>query len=112
MDEDLGMLEIGPLCHLYWLTLGCKLLQFYVTQENPLKSLVTLAEFSIKVYFQSWFLIKSIPTLTDGARNFFFIVRTASQFPKADVKNIALKVLENKRIFRSSRNGHLGNVGR
>ena len=49
MDEDLGMLEIGPLRCSRWLTLGCKLLRFYVTHENPSKSLVTLAEFCIKV---------------------------------------------------------------
>ena len=100
MDEYLdSILEIGPLGHLRWLTLGCRQLRFYATQENPSKSLVILAEFCIKVYFPSWFLIKSRPTLTDGARNFFFMVRTASQFPKADVKNIALKVLENNAYF-------------
>ena len=81
-----------------WLTLGCRLLRFYVTQENPSKSLVTLAEFCIKVYFPSWFLIKSRPTLTDGAKK-FFMVRTASQFPKVNVKNITLKVLENNAYF-------------
>ena len=41
MDEDLGMLEIGLLCHSRWLTLGCRLLRFYVMQEKPSKSLVT-----------------------------------------------------------------------
>ena len=30
---------------------------------------------------------------------FFFMVKTASQFPKANVKNIALKVLENNAYF-------------
>ena len=35
----------GGLSHSYWLTLGCRILQFYVGQEKPISYLSTLAEF-------------------------------------------------------------------
>ena len=34
LDPDLQLLEVGPLCHLRWLTLGCRILRHYVSQDK------------------------------------------------------------------------------
>ena len=51
VDANLEFLKVGGLNHSPWLTLGCRILQFYVAQENPTFNLSTLAEFLIEVYF-------------------------------------------------------------
>ena len=99
VDKDLSLLEVGPLCHLRWLTLGCRLLQFYVSKKKPSSNLIILAEFCLKVYFPPWFLIKGRGTLIDGTRNLLFVVRAVSHFSNVEMKNIALKVQQNDAFF-------------
>ena len=50
LDPDLQSLEVGPLCHSRWLTLGCRILRCYVSQNKPKLTLV-LTKLCIKVYF-------------------------------------------------------------
>ena len=38
VDDDLSPLEVGPLCHSRWLTLGCRILCYYVSQKTPSKN--------------------------------------------------------------------------
>ena len=57
VDEDLKLLEIGPIVHSRWLTLACRILRLYTATCNPSQSLVTLAEYCLKVYFPTWFEI-------------------------------------------------------
>ena len=45
LDANLEFLEVGGLNHSRWLTLGCRILRFYVVQEKPTSNLSTLAEF-------------------------------------------------------------------
>ena len=71
LSEYLELLEVGKLSHARWLTLGCRVLSFYVSQQKSLNSLQTLAKFLVKVYFPCWFTIKMRCKLTNGARNFF-----------------------------------------
>jgi len=75
VDMDLGMLKIGPIVHSRWLTLGCRVLHYYVSIEKPSKNLEILTEFYIKVYFPSWFEIKMNHKKTDGAKNFFNMIQ-------------------------------------
>ena len=51
VDANFRFLEVGGLNHSRWLTLGCRILRFYVAQEKPTSNLSTLAEFLIRVYF-------------------------------------------------------------
>ena len=55
VDANLEFLEVGGLNHSCWLTLGCRILQFYVAQEKPTSNLSTLAEFLIKACLPGWF---------------------------------------------------------
>ena len=41
VDISLKLLEVGGLNHSCWLTLGCRILCFYVSQERPLSILST-----------------------------------------------------------------------
>ena len=35
LDPDLQLVEVGLLCHSTWLTLGGKILRYYVYQDKP-----------------------------------------------------------------------------
>ena len=55
VDANLEFLKVGGLNRWCWLTLGCRILRFYVVQEKPTSNLSTLAELLITVYFPGWF---------------------------------------------------------
>src|SRR5215469_10166957 len=57
VDEDLALLEVGPLNHSRWLTLACRILRYYVSVSKPSKNLKIITKFVVKVYFPSWFQI-------------------------------------------------------
>ena len=40
LDPDLQLLEVGPLCHSRWLSLGWRILRYYVSQDEPNLTLV------------------------------------------------------------------------
>ena len=82
VDANLEFLEVKGLNHSRWLTLGCRILQFYVAKEKPTGNLSTLAEFVIKVYFPGWFQIKFNNKITDGPKNFFNIFTQVMEFSK------------------------------
>ena len=69
LDSDLQLLEVGPLCHSRWLTLGCRILRYYVFQDKPNLTLVLFTEFRIKVYFPNFFEVEATSLITDGPRN-------------------------------------------
>ena len=35
LDSDLQSLVVGPLCDSTWLTLSCRILRYYVSQDEP-----------------------------------------------------------------------------
>ena len=55
VDKNIRCLEIGPLYHARWLTLGCCILRYYISQINFSKQTTASAEFCVRVYFPSWF---------------------------------------------------------
>ena len=94
IPEDLSWMEVGPLCHSRWLTLGCRILRYYVSVDDPSEPLRLLAEYCIKVYFPSWFHIKKNKYLTDGPKNFHFMVDRIMKLSHPKIRNIALHYLE------------------
>ena len=70
IDSDLQYLKVGPIVHSRWLTLGCRILRYYVSVDEPSSNLEILANFCLQVYFPSWFEIKTNSQLTCGSRNF------------------------------------------
>ena len=53
LDEDLSLMEIGPIFHAEWLTLACRVVRFYTSQTHPSPAIVLLAKFCVLVYFPS-----------------------------------------------------------
>ena len=70
INKNLELLDVGGLSHARWLTLACRILQYYISVEHPSISLATLAEFCIKVYFPNWIEIKNKHRITDGQKIF------------------------------------------
>ena len=99
VDENIQHLEIGPLCHARWLTLGSRILRYYVSQINPSKQLTALAEFCVKVYFPSWFQIKWKCYITVGAQNFHFVLERVNKFPNKKIRDRALATLQHNSYF-------------
>ena len=55
-------LEVGPIVHSRWLTLGCRILRYYryVSLEEPPRNLEILVRYCLTgyFYFPTWFEIK------------------------------------------------------
>ena len=101
VDGNLEFLEVGGINHLCWLTLGCRILQFYVAQEKRRSNLSTLAKFLIKNYFRGWFQIKINNKITDGPKNYLNILTQVMGFPNKIIQNIAVAVLQRNAYFQS-----------
>ena len=98
VDASLELLEVGVLSHSRWLTLGCRILRFYVSEEESSSVLTELAESLIKVY-PSWFQIKLKSKITDGSANFFSIVKRVMKLPNKTVRDVAFNALERNAYF-------------
>ena len=99
VDANLEFLKVGGLNHLRWLTLGCRILLFQVTQEKPTSNLSTLAEFLIEVYFPGWFQIKFNNKITDGRKSYLNILTQVRGFPNKIIQDIAVAVLQRNAYF-------------
>lgn len=108
VDIDLELLEIGPMFHSRWLTLACRILRYYTSTSKPSPNLCILAEFCIKVYFPTWFQIKSKHKVTDGAKNLFCLIQRITKFSNKKVREIALKVVQRNAFFAHPENILLG----
>ena len=66
-DDDLQYLEVGSVVHSRWLTLGCRILRYYVSLDEPPQNLEILVNFCLTVYFPKAFFnfIKRINSLTN-----------------------------------------------
>ena len=99
VENDLQYLEIGPIVHSRWLTLGSKILRLYVFLVDSPSALILLAEYYIKVYFPIWFDIKRNKKLTYGSKTFFNLVQRITQLSNEEVKHIALQNAQKYAFF-------------
>ena len=99
VDANLEFLKVGELNHSRWLTLGCRILRFYVAQEKPTSNLSTLAEFLTKVYFSGCFQIKFNNKITDGPKNYLNILTQVMGFPRKITQDIVVAVLQRNAYF-------------
>ena len=104
MDCDLQYLKVGSIVHSRWLTLGCRILRYYVSVDDPSTNLETLAKFCLQVCFPSWFEIKPNSQLTCGAKSFFSLVQRILQVPDEAVRKTALKVVQRNAFFAHQEN--------
>jgi len=67
IEHDLVYLEVGPIVHLRWLTLGCNILHYYVSLNKPPPTIKLLVHFCLTVYLPTWFEIKLHHQITHGS---------------------------------------------
>ena len=111
VDSDLQYLKVGPIVHSRWLTLGCRILRYYVSVDEPSSNLETLTKFCLQVYFPSWFEIKLNSQLTCGSKNFFNLVQRILQVPDEAVRKTALKVVQRNAFFAHQENVLIAMLG-
>ena len=99
-DDDLQYLEVGPVVHSRWLTLGCKILRYYVSLDEPPQNLEILVNFCLTVYFPTWFEIKLYNQLTHGSKVFFNLIKRINSLTNQDLRQVAQNVVQ--------RNGYFG----
>lgn len=100
--EDIKFLETaspGLLSHARWLTCANRTLRLYMGTENASEELLKLVAFIVLVYAPSWFKIKSHPSCTDGARNFFFIMQACRQLDDSRLCEAVERVLKRNSYF-------------
>ena len=111
VDSDLQYLKVGPIVHSRWLTLGCRILRYYISVDEPSSNLKDLAHFCLTVYFPSWIEIKSNSQLTCGSRNLFNLVQKILKVPNEIIKETALKVVQRNGFFAHQENILIGMLG-
>ena len=111
VDTDLKYLEVGGLCHSLWLTLGCRILRYYVYKSKPSRNLQILAEYFVRIYFPCWFRIKLHNRITEGSKHFFYMLRLISNFANAVVNGVGVKLLQNNAFFAHHENILLAMLG-
>lgn len=103
VDQELELLEVGPLVHSRWLTLACRILRLYVSKRKPSKNLILLSKFVINVYMKSYFDIKRNYKITDGSKNLFSLINRIKEFSKK-IQDICFEVLNNNSYFAHGEN--------
>ena len=111
VESDLHYLEIGPIVHSRWLTLGYRILRLYVFLDDPPSDLMFLAEYCVRVYFPTWFDIKRNNKLTCGSKNFFNLVQRITQLSNKKVKHVALQNVQKNAFFAHPKNILLAILG-
>ena len=97
-EEDLVVLEPGPICHSRWLTLACRIVRLYMSTANPSFGLKRLTIIVVKFYAPCWFYIKSHFKFTDGPKNYFWILHHLTNL-SSDEQDIAKKTLQRNAFF-------------
>ena len=94
LDDDLAYSEVGPIVHSRWLTLGCRILRYYVSLEELPLNLEILVRYYLTVYFPTWFKIKQKNQITKGSSNFLNLVQRVKNFSNKRVEEIGLSVVQ------------------
>ena len=98
LESDFSIVEVCPIVHSRWLTIACRILRRYVSEQKPSTAFVTPTKFCVQVYFPS----------TDGQKNLFDLYKRIQNFPNIKAKNIALNVVERNAYFAHPENILLG----
>ena len=86
--------------HSRWLTLGSRILRYYVSLDEPPQNLEILVNFCLTVYFPTWFEIKLYNQLTHGSKVFFNLIKRINSLTNQDLRQVAQNVVR--------RNGYFG----
>ena len=109
VDDPVFKRDPGALNHSRWLTTANRLLRYYVTQANPSRNLLLVAEYVMKVYAPMWFKIKCSPSAINGAKHLHETIKKRLCFSPA-IQEIVLPILQKNGYFAHSENALLAMV--
>lgn len=89
----------GSLHHARWLTCANRVLRLYMSTEAPSQNMLNIVSFIVQVYAPSWFNIRRNPLCSDGARNFFYMLRKSRSISDSLVLESTRKVLRRNCYF-------------
>ena len=101
---DFSMRNPGKMIHSRWLTTANRILRLYIGTKNPSSNLQILANFVMKVYAPSWFVITMKPSCTEGAKHLFGTVYMSRYLPE-EMKVVVHPVKQRNAYF-----GHPENI--
>ena len=89
----------GNLNQARWITCANRILRLFMSTDELSVVLVKLAGYIVTVYAPSWFQIKCHPYLTDGSKNFFFILNQSRQLKNKELTAVVQKTLQHNPYF-------------
>jgi len=84
ISQSLSSREPGKMAHSRWLTTANRLLRLYVSTSQPSQSLVTFAEYIIRIYGTVWFGIKLKPQCYYGATHLWRTIHLSRFLPATE----------------------------
>ena len=103
VDDPVFKRDPGALNHSRWLTTANRLLRYYVTQANPPRNLILVAEYVMKVYAPMWFKIKRNPSVINGAEHLREAIKKTRCLSPA-IQVIVMSILQKNGYFAHSEN--------
>ena len=103
MSEELGRCSPRALHHARVLTRGNRILCLYVSSLNPSDKLKDLGKIVMQLYAPGWFRVKFLPSVSDGAQNFWYIL-SCSKNLKVEHQEIVVRCLNKNAFFAHSDN--------
>ena len=103
VSEELERRSPGALHYAQWLTQANPIMHFYFSWSNPSNKLKDLVKIVMQLYAPGWFQIKSHPSMSDGARNFWYILSCSKKL-KVEYQEIVVRCLNKSEFFAHSDN--------
>lgn len=96
--SDLLNLDPGKITHSRWLTTANRILQLYVSTENPSENLKEITRFIQNVYSPMWFEIKFNPSCKNGAKTVWKLIQR-TRYLSRRLRNIVDPVIQRNAFF-------------
>ena len=97
-SDDIAAMNPGNMHHARWLTTANRLLRLYIATPKPTEGLLILVQFIMKVYVPVWFAVKCNPSVTQGAKHLFKMIKESRFLPKK-FKVVIEKVIQHNGYF-------------
>ena len=92
-------MKVGPIAHLRWLTLGCRILRYYVSLDEPSPIVKVLVHFCLTVYFPTWFDNKLKYQITNGSKHLFSLLKKINNLSNEEIREVALDAEQKNKCF-------------
>ena len=93
----------GKLNHSRWLTTANRILRLYVATDEPTPQLKMLAKYIVDVYSPVYFAIKKKPSIENGSKHFFKLVKGCNSLPD-ELRGVTMDCLCRNAFFAHSEN--------